>query len=704
MQRTIRQNTRVPAWYWLCLILIAPFICACSKTAEQEKAAEEVIARFLGEESPVSVQVKLSHSKGLPTYQASLKDGVIDVQGNTPVALCKGFYDLVRSQNAGMTSWSGQRFDVDALLSGETALTASSPYAHHFMFNVVTYGYSMPYWDEARWDKEIDLMALHGYDMPLMQVAQEAIMRRMFSRFGLTEDEIENFFTGPAHLPWLRMGNISCIDGPLTAEWHEQQLSLAHHIMDRMHKLGMEPICPAFAGFVPQGISRVYPDVAIVQTSWSGGAFHNWMVAPDQPLFQEMGKAFIEEWEKEFGRCKYYLADSFNEMDIPFADHGTEERYRQLAGYGKALYESIANANPEAVWTMQGWMFGYQRHIWDKKSLDALLSEVPDEKMLLLDLAVDYNYHFWHTTSNWEFYEGFSGKPWVFSVIPNMGGKSAYTGILDFYANQGRLDALHSPNRGHLVGYGYAGEGLENNELLYELIADGGWTADSIDVEEWLTRYQICRYGRQLVPNQCWRNIYSRFTDHPSFSWQHRPGTRRYSTVHCANEAQQWMDEAGDPCEPLAKADYAEMYSMAIGAKIDTLLLMVDTMIDASDYEGAKRTAEEAFMLMEDIDERLKRDIPSHSLDVWLDYARRRGTNSESSAAYVSNARRIVTIWGPPVDDYSCRMWSGLIQDYYLQRWKIWLDMRLQGKEASEISAFLTQWEKDWVKDGNTND
>lgn len=34
------------------------------------------------------------------------------------------------------------------------------------------------------------------------------------------------------------------------------------------------------------------------------------------------------------------------------------------------------------------------------------------------------------------------------------------------------------------------------------------------------------------------------------------------------------------------------------------------------------------------------------------------------------NARRIVTVWGPPVDDYAARIWSGLIGSYYLERWK----------------------------------
>ena len=115
---------------------------------------------------------------------------------------------------------------------------------------------------------------------------------------------------------------------------------------------------------------------------------------------------FIEEWEKEFGKNEYYLVDSFNEMDIPFPPKGTEERYTLLADYGEKVYSSIKAGNPDAIWVMQGWMFGYQRHIWDYETLQSLVSKVPDNKMLLLDLAVDYNRCFWKTEVNWEFYKG----------------------------------------------------------------------------------------------------------------------------------------------------------------------------------------------------------------------------------------------------------------------------------------------------------
>ena len=457
----------------------------------REQAALGVVERVTGQKG-LPVNFVLDSGKGNLKGKSYFRyrmadDGTLTVTASGPVALCRGFYDFMKSNGGGICSWSGSNLHFPPQNVAAAEKETVSPFDHHYMFNVVTYGYTMPYWTWDRWEKEIDWMALHGFDMPLALVGYEAILARVLKKFGLTDDEINGYFVGPAHLPWMRMGNISGIDGPLNADWHRSQIALAHKILDRMRSLGMKPICPGFPGFVPEAMKRVYPDLDLIQTHW-GGAFCNWMISPQEELFGRIGTEFIREWEKEFGKSDYYIVDSFNEMDIPFPEKGTKERYELLASYGDKVYQSIRRGNPRATWVMQGWMFGYQRDIWDYETLGALLSKVPDDRMLLLDLAVDYNRHFWHSQVNWEYYKGFYNKPWVYSVIPNMGGKTGMTGVLEFYAN-GHLDALSSPHKGRLVAHGMAPEGIENNEVIYELLSDAGWSGTEIDLRRWLRDY-----------------------------------------------------------------------------------------------------------------------------------------------------------------------------------------------------------------------
>lgn len=672
----------------------------------QKKALDEtrkVIERVTGKSDlPVSFVLKANKGQleGKTNFHYRVDDGVLKIEGSSPVALCHGFYDFVKSNRAGLYSWSGNNIRFPQQLTDGTEKQVVSPFQHHYMFNVCTYGYSMPYWDWERWEKEIDWMALHGIDMPLALVGYEAIIARVWKKMGLTDEEINSYFVGPAHLPWMRMGNVSGIDGPLNEDWHRQQIALQHKILKRMKSLGMKPICPGFPGFIPEAFKRIYPDLHIIQTHW-GGAFCNWMISPQEELFSKIGTAFIREWEKEFGKNEYYLVDSFNEMEIPFPAKGSKERYELLASYGEKVYQSIRKGNPNAVWTMQGWMFGYQRNIWDYETLGALVSKVPDDKMLLLDLAVDYNKHFWHSEVNWEFYKGFYNKPWVYSVIPSMGGKTAMTGILDFYAN-GHLEALSSPNKGRLLAHGMAPEGIENNEVIYELLSDAGWSDKKIDIHEWLREYSCNRYGScPAAIGRCWdlllESVYGTFTDHPRYNWQFRPGTVRDGSINLSpsffKAIESFVEASGQMKDnPLYLADLAEFTALYLGGKAELLVKAIDKQYEIGDTVRAVKFEKDFEHIMLGMDALLSTH-PTLRLERWIDFAHKQAVTPEQRLQYERNAKRIVTIWGPPVDDYSARVWSGLIRDYYLPRWKHYFASRKTG-ESFDFAA----WEKNWVE------
>ena len=55
-----------------------------------------------------------------------------------------------------------------------------------------------------------------------------------------------------------RMGNMEGWGGPLTSNWHAQQMALQHKILQGMRSIGIIPVLPAFAGHVPKAIARYY--------------------------------------------------------------------------------------------------------------------------------------------------------------------------------------------------------------------------------------------------------------------------------------------------------------------------------------------------------------------------------------------------------------------------------------------------------------
>ncbi len=668
---------------FLCFVTAILLFSSCGNNAERD-AARDVIERTVGHKCDnISLKIVPPGPDGASRYATEVRRGVLRIEGSSSVALCRGFYDYLTSNGYGTVTWTGKRIELPAVLPDAPRKEVVSPFSNHLYYNVCTYGYTTPFWDWDKWEREIDWMALHGFDMPLAPVAGEAILARVWRGLGLTDEEIGEYFTGPAHMPWMRMGNMTELDGAPSLEWHEGQIELQHKINDRMLELGMKPVYQGFAGFVPRAMGEHFPDVDLKETKWSG--FRSWMLSPLDDLFSKIGTAYIKEWEKEFGKGKYYLIDSFNELEIPFGEKGSQERFDGLRNYGEVLYKSLSDANPDAVWVMQGWMFGYHRNYWDKESVAALLSGAPEGKLMVIDLAVDFNEFVWRSEKSWNYLDGFHGKEWIFSTVPNFGGRSALTGALDFYAN-GHLEALNSPNKGLLTGYGTSPEGVEQNDVIYEIISAAGWSRDSIDVAAYLHDYSAARYGScPEAVDRFWREMrqsaYNTFTNHGRFKWQMRPFLQRKQMMgineHYFTAIESFLSCAEEmKGSELYKADAVMYAAMYLSGKAENLLDAVNWAYIKGDKKAAAGYEERFLKILADAD-RLLESHPILRLERWIELARAAAKNPAEADTFEQEARRLISVWGGPVlQDYSCRVWAGFIRDFYIPRWQQYFEVK----------------------------
>ena len=662
-----------------------------SKTfGDPAAGARGVLERTLGKRAANSIVLKLEPGPE-ESYRFRASGGKLDITGTSTVALCRGAYDYLRSHNLGTVGWAGPRLNLPARFPDAAETSVTSPFRVRHCYNAVTPGYSTPYWGWERWERELDWMALHGYNMIMAPVATEAIATRVWKKLGLTDAEIAEYHTGPAHLPWQRMGCIRNVGLGLTESWHRGQIILQKKLLARMKELGIEPVIQGFAGFVPPGLKRIHPEVNLHVTHWNGGfpvSQRPVVMLPDTPLWGEIGRAFIAEWKKEFGDARYWLVDSFNELELPKT---TESPALMLARYGRATYDTLRAADPDAIWVLQGWMFNYQRHIWNKETVKALVESVPENDLLILDYANDYD-------TNWDDFSAFGGRSWMMGYVPNMGGKTAYTGRMDFYASQVAMTLAH-PDKGNLVGFTISGEGLENNEVLYELMSDTAWSREAIDLDTWLPAYAANRYGTDdPVLAEAWqalrRGVYSSFTPHPTFGWQqmglgHGSVYRDPKFVEAVRLFLGRAPRLGN--QPNYRDDAVEMAALALGLRAE------DWFSAAREAHGNGETADFGTFVNEGCLLLLKADqlLESHSLlrlQAWIDHARGHQGSDAEKDDWERNARHIITTWGPPVNDYSCRVWSGLIRDFYVPRLKAMTDAMAEGKAFDRRA-----WEAEWV-------
>ena len=698
--------------YFLLLLLLGILSCTNSSPkgvsvttniSQNQKitAARGVIKRSIGERAKeVNLELLPATADSLETYEIEANNGKLTVRGNSAVALTFGFYQYLKKATNSMVSWSGNNLQLPAQWPDYPKEKVTTPYKYRYFLNVVTFGYTTPYWDWERWQKEIDWMALHGVNMPLAVVGSEAIAERVWKKLGLSNEEIRAFFTGPAHLPWHRMGNLNKWDGPIPDGWHEDQVKLQHQILDRMRELGFDPIAPAFAGFVPEGFKKKHPELKVNALKWGGFSeeYNAYVLAPDSPYFEKIGKMFVEEWEKEFGKNKLYLSDSFNEMDVPVPKDNPEMKYELMAGYGESVYKSIVAGNPDAVWVTQGWTFGWLHKFWDKKTLSAMLSRVPDNKMIILDLANEYPSLVWHVPLVWEEHEGYYGKQWVYSYVPNFGGKTPYTGVLSMYAS-GAIDALNSPYIKSLVGFGSAPEGIENNEVVYELLADMGWTREKINLDSWMKGYSQARYGAypekmKTAWEQLRQSVYNSFSPYPRFVWQLVvPDTRRKGSINADPLFLKGVENFLANSEELKgnelyRNDAIEMAMLYLGVKADDYYKKALAAKAANNPAATKAAGEQTISILQNID-RLLESHPTNRLQPWVDFARLHGKTTQEKNYYEANAKRLITTWGGVNEDYAARLWSGMIRDYYIPRIQ---------QHLFAANPNVDAWEEAWIK------
>ena len=486
-----------------------------------------VISRTLGR-TPDNVRIRIEPAPK-DYYETEVRSGVLRVTAGSPTAACRGFYDWIGAHHLGLFTESVCTVRLPRRLEDEPPVRRESVVELRYFLSACSYGYTYPYWTWKEWERELDRLALHGVNLIPAPTGTEAIAARVWEKLGLSREEADSSTCGPAHLPWYRTGNVHALDSGLSEHYLQESVALQHRILDRMRPLGMEPIFMGFRGFVPDALKKRIPEAEIVQMGWNYGHpdYRTSFLAPQTGLFQQIAASYYEELRAEFGAFKYVMCNCFSEMKIPFAPQGTPERERQMADFGRMMYRTIGTDNPDAVWVLSGWMFGFDKKTWDAASVRAMLSGVPDDKMLLLDLATDTNFDSWEIPFTFEYCKGFFGKRWIYCTMPNYGGRNIPVGNLEYYLN-GHLTALQSPHRGHLSGFGSAPEGVENNEVLYEVILSAPWHTERRDLRAWLREYTCNRYGVFTPELEAyWEGLlaadYSFYSNKPQYYVMRRP-------------------------------------------------------------------------------------------------------------------------------------------------------------------------------------
>ena len=654
------------------------------------KSAAALLQRLLG---PRAGQFQLSdiqNDAGQDVFVVSARGGRVSVAGSSGVAIARGAYHYLRQACHACVTWEGDHLELPAALPDfpETRVVCSHAYRHYF--NVCTFGYTMAFWDWPRWEREIDWMALHGINMPLAMTGQEAVWQKLWREFGLSDRQIRAFFTGPAFLPWHWMGNIDSHCGPMPQSFIDFQIDLQKRILARERELGMTPVVPAFAGFVPGDFAVAHPQAKIARSTAWAGFEPTYLLQPGDPLFQRIGRRFIEMYRETYGDnagAHLYLADVFNEMTPPVA---AATKYDDLRASAAAIFDSIRGGDPEGIWVSQGWLFYNEASFWQTREVESYLGGVPDDRMIVLDLSCE-------RMEVWRRHAAARRKGWIWNLLHNFGGHTALfgdgRGLIEKWAA-----AMKEADAGRRLGMGLTMEGIEQNSWLYELATDLMWRREPPTFDAWIEEWCAARYGANppAAVVQAWRSVPVDPYPAQSGAYLYRPSPNAAAEPGSQIEEDRRRTELMLSCadslggNPLYQHDLVDVMKRFLARCADIRLYEVTQAFDAGDAAALTRACDAYLDLLEDIDALLG-TRPEYRLSRWIAMARQRGTTPEERNFMERNARTQITVWGGPVlHDYAAKEWSGLVRGMYAGRMRLFfraMEDALAARRAGRSAA-----------------
>ena len=275
-------------------------------------------------------------------------------------------------------------------------------------------------------------MALTGFNAVLAPIGQEYVWRRVYANLGV---DISRFLTGPAFLPWWRMGNLRRLGGPLTNGYLRRQRQLQHQILRHLRRLGMIPITPFFNGIVPKELIEKFPHLKhtrlrhwghFEEDKYSGQYLLDFL---SEPLAHHLAQDFVRQYAAEFnGKDHFYAADTFNEMAPP----PEEDAEVYLANYAKFVSGAIREFDSAGIWVLQGWMFRNESY-WTRRRAQAMLSNIDPGGAIILDLTAAAG------GAQYDRLDGFFGQPFVYVMLHNYGGSAGIYAKLSTIASAPKL-------------------------------------------------------------------------------------------------------------------------------------------------------------------------------------------------------------------------------------------------------------------------
>ncbi|MER0447834.1 alpha-N-acetylglucosaminidase [Streptomyces sp. Edi4] len=617
----------------------------------------------------------LAPAAGRDRFRVSGGAGRILVEGSTPAVQLTGFHWYARHVAHAHISWAGEQTSLPATLPPVPApLARTADVTHRFAFNDTNDGYTGPFHDWAYWERELDVLALHGYNDVLVYLGADTVYHRTFLEHGYDDTELRAWIPGPAHQPWWLLQNMSGFGGPVSAQLLDERAELARRVVARLRELGMNPVLPGYFGTVPPGFADREPGARVVpQGVWGGFARPDWL-DPRTDAFDRVAETFYRVQDELLGAAPMYKMDLLHEGGTP-GDVPVGEAAR-------AVEAALRAAHPEALWTILGWQNNPQR---------AIIEAVDRSKLFIVDGLSDHYPSVTDREKTW------LDTPYAFGSIWNFGGHTVMGANTPDWASL--YESWRTKPDSALDGIALMPEGADNNPAAFALFSDLPWTEGPLDLGDWFRQWPRYRYGGDDAhAAQAWdvlrRTVYGTtradswsegadglFGARPDLNaltasyWS--PTQLRYDAAEFARALPALL--AVSPALRTSSAYRYDLMDVARQVLSNRSRLLLPALRAAYEAKDEKEFARLTGEWLRDLGllERVVATDRGHLVGRWIADARSWGDTAQDKDRLEYDALSLLTVWGPRrsaeeghLRDYANREWSGLVGGLYTLRWR----------------------------------
>lgn len=653
-----------------------PAVAGPTRRTAGTAAAQAALGRLLGGHAGQFRLTLLDPADGGERFRVGGSRGRVEVAGTSPAVILTGVHWYLKYVCDAVISWAGSQLDLPAVLPAPgRPLERGATVPHRFAFNDTYDGYTAPYADWARWERTLDVLALHGCNQVFLTVGQEAVYHRWLQEFGYSDAEARAWIPAPTHQPWWLLQNMSGYGGPVTPELIARRAALGRRAADRMRELGMDPVLPGYFGTVPAGFADRNPGAFVVpQGLWSGFRRPDWL-DPRTDTFARVAESFYRHQRVLFDDVPSYKMDILHEggtaggVDIPEAARGIER--------------ALQTARPGATWVIMGWT-GNPR--------PELLAALDKKHVLIVDGRSELD-------ESTDREKEWVNTPYAFGAIPNFGGRTTLGAMAPAWTQ--KFPAWRDKAGSALTGTAYLPESTDRDPAAFELFTELAWREETVDRAAWFARYARFRYGgRDRHATAAFAAL--RDTAYDVQSDDGRPHDSLFAARPdlAAVNATYWgttqlsFDSAGFDLafagllgvrEPLRRSeayrfDLTDFARQALANRSRQLLPQLRAAYDRKD-RGAFATLSGLWLKLMRLSEEMTGGHRAFMLGPWLDEARRYASSPAESAQLEHSARALITTWAdrPAADagklaNYANRDWQGLTGDFHLPQWQSYLD------------------------------